>query len=284
MAPSRSIRNVRNSEVTLLEKVRSLTSLTAGTACSHVTAAALWGLFLPPWLDPADPIHLSRPMELTAPRRPGVLGHRAPFTGRDILDVRGATITSPAWTWTDLAEMLSLQDLVAAGDCLLRRADAPLRPTELGAPDPLCTAEDIAGVVARRAGTRGIRRARTALELLRSGVDSAPESRLRLHILDAGLPEPEVNQWIVDGFGVRVSRPDLQYRRERIALEYEGEHDLLDPAQWNRDIERDDRLRAMGWTVLRFTKAHLVPDRVPFAMAKIHTALAAAHTASRMRQ
>jgi very-short-patch-repair endonuclease len=273
---------VRNFEVPLLDRVASLTSLAPGTACSHLTAAALWGIFLPPWLDPADPIHLSRPLELTAPRRPGVLGHRAPFTRCDVVEVRGAFLTSPAWTWTDLAEMLALADLVAAGDCLLRREDAPPRPGELHFPDPLCTITEIADVVARRPGTRGIRRARTALELLRSGVDSAPESRLRLHILDAGLPEPEVNRWIVDALGRRVSRPDLQYRRQRIALEYEGEHHLLDAAQCTRDIERDDRLRALGWTVLRFTKAHLVPGSVPFAMAKIRSALAAADPASKV--
>jgi hypothetical protein len=38
----------------------------------------------------------------------------------------------------------------------------------------------------------------------------------------------------------------------------------------------------LGWTVLRFTKAHLVPDRIPFAMAKIRNALAAADPASRV--
>ena len=89
-----------------------------------------------------------------------------------------------------------------------------------------------------------------------------------------------MNRWILDASGRPLSRPDLQYRLQRIALEYEGEHHLLQPGQWNRDIERDDRLRAIGWTVLRFTKIHLLPANVPASMAKIRNALAAADAAS----
>jgi hypothetical protein len=274
--PTRSVRQLRGSTVPLLERVAALTSLSPRTACSHATAAALWGLFLPPWLDPAAPIHLSRPMELTAPRRRGVRGHRAPLTPGDVIAVNHAFVTAPAWTWTDLAGMLPLADLVAAGDCLLRREDAPRRPGALGGSDPLCTLGEIADVVGRRPGSRGVRRAREALELLRPGVDSAPETRLRLLILEAGLPEPEVNQWIFDPSGRRLSRPDLQYRRQRVALEYEGEHHLLSAVQWNRDIERDDRLRELGWVVLRFSKHHLLPANVPASMGKIRRALAAA--------
>ncbi|WP_246199554.1 hypothetical protein [Arthrobacter zhaoguopingii] len=113
--PSRSVRERRGSDVPLLDRVAVLTSLSLRTACSHTTAAALWGLFLPPCLDPAAPIHLIRPMELTAPRRRGVRGHRAPLTPRDVVPVNGAFVTAPAWTWTDLAGMLPLADLVAAG-------------------------------------------------------------------------------------------------------------------------------------------------------------------------
>ncbi|MDM7990608.1 DUF559 domain-containing protein [Arthrobacter sp. zg-Y877] len=115
--------------------------------------------------------------------------------------------------------------------------------------------------------------ARAAVELLRPGVDSPPESRLRLLIHNAGLPEPEVNQWIAGPDGRAISRPDLQYRRLRIALEYEGEHHLLDPAQWHRDIERDDRLRQVGWVVLRFTKKHLRQENAPATVEKIRRTL-----------
>jgi hypothetical protein len=280
VAPSRSLRLLRSAEPTLLDRVVPLTELSTQTAASHVTAAQLWGIFLPAVADADGRIHLTRPPDDNRPRRPGVRGHRASLAEHDVVRMFGAAVTSPARTWVDLAETLRLEDLVAAGDSLLRRFDAPWRSAELSAPDPLSNAEAIAEVISRRAGCRGVRRAREALPLLRAGADSAPESKLRLAIIQAGLPEPEVNRWILDASGRMVSRPDLQYPGLRIALEYEGAHHLLDPVQWNRDIDRDDRLRAMGWTVLRFSKEHLRPERLPLTIAKIRRAIAAAERSS----
>jgi hypothetical protein len=142
---------------------------------------------------------------------------------------------------------------------------------------------EVAEAVDRRRGSRGIVRAREALPLLRSGVDSGRESRLRLLIIGSGLPEPEVNQWILDANGRRVSRPDLMYREFRIAIEYEGEHHLVDADQWHRDINRDDRLRAMGWTVVRFTKRHLEPGAERESIARIRAAMRAPQASSGLK-
>ena len=107
------------------------------------------------------------------------------------------------------------------------------------------------------------------------GVDSAPETRLRLLIRSVGLPEPEVNRWIIGADGRPLSRPDLQYPLLRIALEYEGEHHLRDPDQWHRDIERDERLRQLGWIVLRFSKKHLRPENRAATEERIRSTLRA---------
>lgn len=56
-------------------------------------------------------------------------------------------------------------------------------------------------------------------------------------------------------------------------MEYEGEHHLTDPVQWGRDIERDDRLRGLGWTVLRFSKFQL-RQGWPASEQKLRRALA----------
>lgn len=277
---SRSLRHPNTEDILQEDLAASLTSLSAHTAASHETAALLWGILLPSRQQRRDTVHLTRPLGAAAPRRTGVVGHRARLTRDDVVTMYGVTVTSPAWTWTDLAETLALHELVAAGDSLLRRSDAPSRRAPLDLADPLYRPDELADVVARRAGARGIRRAREALALVRSGVDSAPESRLRMLILDAGLPEPVVNCWIVGADGRRVSRPDLQYPQYRIALEYEGEHHLLDAAQWSRDIERDERLRALGWTVLRFSSAHLRPGNVAAAMERTGRALTVAASQS----
>ncbi|OUM40586.1 DUF559 domain-containing protein [Arthrobacter agilis] len=269
---TRSLRVLDAAPADLSDVVACLGSLTPGTVASHQTAAVLWGLPLP--LRSADGLlHLTRSTGCSRPRRSGVVGHVSRLGAGDVVTAYGVPLTSPERTWCDLAATLSRPELVALGDALLRRWDAPRRPAAINEPDPLSSVEALAAAPARRSGARGAATARAALPLLRSGVDSAPESLLRLLIVDAGLPEPEVNQWILDSAGRRVSRPDLQYRARRIALEYEGEHHLTDPRQWARDIERDDRLRALGWIVLRFTKRHLGAGRDD-GLARIRHALA----------
>lgn len=278
--PSRGVRLVRASGATLLDRVAPLTRLGCPDAASHTTAARLWGIVLPWRVEKDDRLHLSRWRGDTRARRPAVVGHRTQLTARDVVEVYGATVTSPAWTWTDLAPALSVEELVAAGDSLLRRPDAPRRLCDLNLPDPLCTMAEVAEAVDRRRGSRGVVRAREALPLLRSGVDSGPESRLRLLIVGSGLPEPEVNQWILDANGRRVSRPDLMYREFCVAIEYEGEHHLVDANQWHSDINRDDRLRVMGWTVLRFTKMHLQPGSERASIERIRAAIRASQASS----
>lgn len=278
--PTRGVRLVNNLGPTLLDRVAPLTRLGCPDAASHVTAARLWGILLPFRLEEDEWVHLTRWKGDNRARRPGVLGHRAPLTPRDVVEIYGASVTSPAWTWTDLAAKLSLEELVVAGDSLLRRKDAPRRQCELNLPDPLSSPSQLSDAVKRRRGSRGIQRAREALPLLRSGVDSGPESRLRLLITQAGLPEPEVNQWVLDEDGRRVSRPDLMYRELRIAIEYEGDHHRMDADQWHRDINRDDRLRAMGWTVLRFTKRHLDPGAEKASIVRIRSAIDSARASN----
>ncbi len=60
---------------------------------------------------------------------------------------------------------------------------------------------------------RGAIRARTAAALVRRGVDSPMETRLRLLIVLAGLPEPEVNRILRDAGGDWVIRMSDEWRR-----------------------------------------------------------------------
>ena len=268
------LRAIHGVEPSLLEMVRPLAPVGGSTVASHTTAAALWGMWLPGRLEDG-PLHLTRPLRLSRPRRQGVVGHQAPLLQEDVVRIAGMLVTSPAWTWCDLAAMLGVSDLVVAGDSALRRPDAPARGGHLLRPDPLCRIQDLQEVLDRRRGSRGLSTARAAAGLIRVGVDSAPESRLRLLILSAGLPEPEVNRWIIGPDGRPLSRPDLQYPLLRIALEYEGEHHLRDPDQWHRDIERDERLRQLGWIVLRFSKKHLRPENRAATEERIRSTLRA---------
>ncbi|PJI52728.1 hypothetical protein CTI14_38085 [Methylobacterium radiotolerans] len=66
---------------------------------SHRTAAALQGMFLPPWVDDHDMIHLSRPAHLARVRRAGVVGHHTRIRPGELHHVEGLLMTTPARTW-----------------------------------------------------------------------------------------------------------------------------------------------------------------------------------------
>lgn len=248
ITPSRGLRLGKGDKPDLELLARLHTAVTPRCAVSHFTAALLWSMPLPLDLEEeglSGLIHVTRRQEVGRMKRRGVIGHRAPLLARDVRVLNGINLTSPEWTFVDLARHMGLASLVAAGDYLLAREN------------PISSLDAIQEVIDRRPKVKGIRMAREALPLLRSGVDSPQESRLRVKILDAGLPEPVITQPIFDEYGRYISTPDLQYKEYKIALEYEGDHHRSDPVQWGKDIERDDRLRAMGWIVLKFSKVQM---------------------------
>lgn len=218
---------------------------------SHQTAAQAWGIWLPTRMAQAR-LHLSRVRGAGGiPRFKGAEGHLISAGPEDLRSEQGVRLTSPAWTWTDLASQgLTLNELVAAGDALLQRDDGPSRLPGLLGDNPLSTREEIREVLERRRGAPGIRMLRTAVELLRERVDSEPESRVRTGLVDAGWPEPEVNPVLVfeDGWTVTA---DLVYRPWRIVLQYEGRHHFSEENQYRRDMRRDRELARRGWATVR---------------------------------
>lgn len=151
-----------------------------------------------------------------------------------VTTLRGLPVTDPVRTFLDLAEDLDLVDLVVAGDSLVRAGR--VTPAQL-----------LEG--ARRPG-RHRRLARRAAALVRSGVASAPESRLRMLVVLAGLPEPEVDVEVRDEDGTLLRALDLGWRRVRVGLEYDGRHHAENPAQWAADLGRREELDGWGWRLV----------------------------------
>lgn len=60
---------------------------------------------------------------------------------------------------------------------------------------------------------------------------------------------------IHDSDGGWLARPDLCYPDLKIAIEYDGQHHLLDIRQWRRDIRRRENLEREGW-LLRVVTAY----------------------------
>lgn len=198
------------------------------------------------------------PIRLCAPadhdvRRTGVRLRRVtavpPSAGR---------VLTPVAAWAAAAYELDLVELVVAGDWLVR-----LRRT---------TPEELQAYAAGLRG-RHCRTVRRAADLVRAKVDSRPESRLRMCLVLAGLPEPICNLPLGDEHFF-IAQPDLTYPVHKLALEYEGDQHRTDPRQWDRDIERTRLLSREGFVVERVTRQRLRRPRQ--LVTEIHAALVAA--------
>lgn len=221
--------------VTELDRAREAIRVSApGTYASHQTAAIIWG----GWVPDTSETHISVPEGATRTKRQGIRAHRAPASALP-LKHHGLLVSSPLQTFRELAaSRLDLVDLVVFGDSLVRA-----RRT---------TVEEVRHAASSWVGV-GSALARRAAALVRQGVDSPAESRLRMVIVLAGLPEPEVNviTRLVGGDWSR--RFDLCYRGLKLIIEYDGRHHATDPGQWSHDILRREELEAQGWTMIVIT-------------------------------
>lgn len=223
--------------LTLAVRVRAaLLILPPDAVAAGVTALQLLGIDL----GPSEPLRFLT-TSVHQVKRPGLVVtrvRRLPPRRRGRLDAEAAFVGA--------ASTLNLLDLVAAGDRLVRKR--------------LLSVESLNGYTAT-VGGRGSVHARRAARLVRARVDSVQETRLRLAIVLAGLPEPECNialgsdEWF-------IGTPDLVYQKYRVIVEYEGDQHRKDREQWNYDIGRYEEFTDEGWTIIRVTSARMRHSRL----------------------
>lgn len=156
-----------------------------------------------------------------------------------------AQILPPAWqrvatppaAWLAACLDFDLLEAVTAGDWLVHRR--------------LVTPADLVNAAAQFTG-RGCRLARRAAALVRERVESPQETRLRLSLILAGLPEPQCNITLGDD-DQPIGRVDLLYEEFATILEYDGDQHRLDRAQWNLDLDRNDAFAECGYVTIRVT-------------------------------
>jgi hypothetical protein len=177
-------------------------------------------------------------------RRTGVRSHVV-ASDTAVVEWKGVRVSSPAYVFLQLAEVLSLVELVVQGDYLVRQGC--FTPEQLVA---VCASsgEDHAG------------RALLAARLVREGVDSPMETRLRLLLVLAGLPEPKVNYVLLDDNGRVRRRFDLCYPQVRVIVEYDGRQHAEDPAQYDHDRDRREELDEQGWRIVVVTAEGIYRD------------------------
>lgn len=200
------------------------------------------------------------PTEVTLPRscarrkRKAIIVHRADLPPEHVTTRHGLRITTLVRTILDLAAVLTPRELDRAFEQAQVRHG--LRP------------EDVAAEVLCRAGYPGTPKLRA---LLRDGVD--PEgvaSVLELRFLalceQHGIPRPLVN------VPFEGCRPDFRWPGALLVVETDSRqfHDTI--AARRRDAQKDARLRAAGYTVIRLCWRDVVADPAA-AVAAIREAL-----------
>lgn len=162
----------------------------------------------------------------------------------------GGGVPDPIEVFCRLGGALDVEDLVVVVDEIMNRMtgdEERIRAVVL---------ERIA-VLRRTGAVRLVRAARLA----RRGSRSPAETRVRLVLEAAGVPRPELDAPIHEPLtGAYRGSPDFVWRKQRVLLEYEGEHHRLDEAQFRYDIVRYDDLTAAGRRVLRATGDDLSKD------------------------
>lgn len=171
--------------------------------------------------------------------------------------VGGIRVSDHAQTFVELAELLTLVDLVVVGDHLVRKGRL--------------TVEQLVSYCAGST-LRGARLAREAAAYVRQGVDSPMETRLRMLLVLAGMPEPQVNFIVRDETGHPVRRYDLWYSRSETLVEYDGRQHVEREHQWESDIDRREELDDSGRRILVVTAkgVYRSPERT---LLRIHRVL-----------
>jgi len=106
----------------------------------------------------------------------------------------------------------------------------------------------------------GARRAALVSADMREAVGSPMETRTRLLLVAAGLPEPEVAVALKDDAGHAGPVVDLAYRRWRLVIQYEGRGHRTREQQ-ERDVDRDRWCSRHDWETVKVTSRD-VGDRL----------------------
>lgn len=220
----------------------AVASLPDDVVVSHRSAAAVWGLWTPTFygIEVTSPAGAQGSRYTTGVQRRSVVAHRRLLDPADVVEHAGLRVTTPARTWLDLAPLLDLHDLVAAGDSALIAGADHAEMTERAH-------------ALRR--TRGIVAARQAATVLNASSRSRPESRIRAALQFSGLPAPLVNEAVVDPVLGWLGEPDLHYPQARLAIEYNGA-DHADVDRMRRDSVRLLDFQRADWTVRTYTAVH----------------------------
>jgi very-short-patch-repair endonuclease len=227
------------------------------SVASHHSAARIHGLDLFPV--PQDIVTLTRTPARKGGRlkSEGIFFHTAALPVDHVTRQLGATVTSVPRTVVDLARVSSFMSAVVTADSALR-ADL----TTQGALLAVCDACP---------RWPGIRQARRVVDFSDPRSESALESCARVIFHEHGLESPEL-QFTVTGPDFRYS-VDFYWPRHHVIAEADGAMKYSDVKRAIRQLDRDQRMRDLGYKVVHFTWRELFQNPAA-VIARIRKAFA----------
>lgn len=208
---------------------------------SHATALVLYGA--PIRTDPAPHVSIAVPRNAVQAR--GVIGHThsGSFTPW-VQPETGALLMPPALAFAQAAKTLPFRELVVAADHLICPRQEP-------GGHPVLSLEELRGTLSA-VGTRGVVRARAALEIARPGAESRMETLLRLLFVASGIDVFALQVDVYTRSGRWIGRFDMVDLERMLIVEYDGEQHRTSDVQYARDAVKLDTARDEGFRVLRF--------------------------------
>jgi hypothetical protein len=248
-------------QVHRLETLSVLRSFDHRVAASHHSALALHRL--PFWRVKTEEIHVCR-----------VVGRSSRVRGR--LHIHEAVTAQPLLKSLRSGERTTSVALAAIGTAMTSGVEAGVVALDAALHSGKTTEDELAAVLKRMRLTPGITSARQALRLADARTESPGETRTRL-ILAAIPGSPEV----VPQFEARDATGDLVGRADfrvgtRVLVEFDGRAKYgMDGRRREEDLWaeklREDRLRALGYVVVRLVWADL--DRPQAVIQRVLAAL-----------
>lgn len=221
---------------------------------SHSSAARIYDLPIPERLTD-EHVTVFRRKDRHGLR--GLQSHLALHIGAT-REMHGIRVSAPWLLFLELASILDLVELVVVGDAMVRAR--------------LTTTKELVAAAAQFEGRHAVL-VRRAASLVRAEVDSPMETRLRLLLVLAGLPEPVVNFKVYYEDGRLRYRFDLSYPDLKLIVEYDGRQHRDDLDQWDRDNDRDDWFDDNDWRIVKvfsrgiYKEPEKTLDRVRNALA-----------------
>ncbi|MDX1887237.1 DUF559 domain-containing protein [Mycolicibacterium sp. 120270] len=215
-----------------------------------MSAAALHGSL---WIDPHLPAELN---QRSQHRTDGIVLHADTLWDDETRSLRGIPVTTATRTAFDIGRRGHIALAVVRLDALLRATGTK--------------AADVAELVDRHRGAPGLIQLRKALQLSDPGAESPQETRTRLLLIGAGLPQPQTQLAVYDGRF--IARLDMGWEEWRVGVEYDGAQHWTDPRQRSHDIERLADLEALGWRIVRVS-AEMLKRRPWLVVERVRTAL-----------